>query len=58
MSKRITITDLEIKVLESLFSEALNGYYSDSNIAEMELEERINAEAEKSIIQSVFKKIK
>ena len=57
MSKRITLTDLEARVLKSLFSEALNGYYSDSNIAEMELEERINAEAEKSIIQSVLKKL-
>jgi len=59
MSKRITLSDLEIRILKSLFSESLNNYYSDANIAEIEaLEERTDALATRSVIQSVLKKIK
>lgn len=59
MGKRITLSEIEVRVLNRLFNEALNGYYSDANIAEMDgLEERTDALATRSVIQSVLKKIK
>lgn len=50
MSKRITVTDLEMQVLSELFQNSLNGYYASDDLS-------IDESIEKKVIQSVLKKI-
>lgn len=57
MSKRVTLSDSEIAVISNLFNEALNGYYSDANIDELDLEDRVEASYERVNIISILKKI-
>jgi len=57
-SKRITITGLERKVFIDLLEASLKGYYSQCNIDEMELEERMEALMERTIIEGFLKKIR
>ncbi len=59
MSKRVTLTDADIKVLDMLLNEALNGYWSEANI-KMELggDEQIEALLERSTMLHIKEKIK
>lgn len=59
MSKRLTLTDTDIKVLDMLLNEALNGYWSEANI-KMELggDEKIEALLERSTMLHIKEKIK
>lgn len=58
MSKRITLNDTDIKVLDMLLNEALNGWWSEANI-KMELggDEKINALLERNTMLYIKKKI-
>ena len=60
-SKRITLTDDQQQVLKEMLEFNLNGYYSDSNIEDMNydsFEEKIEVMATQSILQSILKKLK
>lgn len=60
-SKRITLNDDQQEVLKEMLEFNLNGYYSDSNIEDMNydsFEEKIEVMATQSILKSILKKLK
>lgn len=59
MSKRLTLTDTDIKVLDMLLNLALNGYWSEANI-KMELggDDKIEALLERNTMLHIKEKIK